>query len=220
MDGTGDLFAAFVQAVGVKTQIVRYPLSRILNYAELESLVSSELPFDEPYVLLGESFSGPIALSIAASRPPLLRGVVLCCSFAKNSRPGLSPLRGLVNWLPDRPPLTPLLWFLAGRFATPDLRDAFSRALAKVSPAALRSRMTAVIGVNVVPLLRSLAVPVLYLRAVEDRVVPPAASELLLENLPRGRVVNVVAPHFLLQAVPEEAGKVVQAFLQEVENAL
>jgi pimeloyl-[acyl-carrier protein] methyl ester esterase len=220
MDGTGDLFHPFVDAVGMKTQIVRYPTSQPLNYRELERLVSSELPSDEPYVLLGESFSGPIAISIAATRPPLLCGVVLCCSFTRNPRPGLAPLRGLVNWLPGRPPLAPLDWFLAGRFGTPQLREALARSLAQVSPAALRARMTAVIGVDVGPVLPSISVPLLYLRATEDRVVPASASEVMLKEVPRAEVVDLVAPHFLLQTVPKEAAAAVNQFVRKVEHAL
>jgi pimeloyl-[acyl-carrier protein] methyl ester esterase len=220
MDGTGDLFASFCKTVQAKTRIVKYPGKRSLSYSELEHLVSRELPREGPYVLLGESFSGPIALAIAAKRPPRLCGVVLCCSFARNPRPGFGPLRGLVNWLPDRPPLRLLLWFLAGRFATPELRCALSQALSQVAPSALRARMSAVIGVDVVPLLRSVAVPVLYLRASEDRVVPASACQLVVDNLPRAKVVDLVAPHFLLQTAPEEAGRVVEEFVREVARAV
>jgi pimeloyl-ACP methyl ester carboxylesterase len=220
MDGTGDLFAAFTSAVDAETQVVRYPTDRSLGYAELEQLVLSELPSDSPYLLLGESFSGPIALSIASTRPALLRGVVLCCSFASNPRPKLAPLRGLVKWLPGRPPTDPLLWFLAGRFATPDLRDALSRALAQVSPAALRARMTAVIGVDVVPRLDSIRVPLLYLQATEDRVVPPSAAQTILDTVPRSRLVQIDAPHFLLQTRPLAAATAIDEFLRELEHAL
>lgn len=219
MDGTGELFGAFVDAVGMETQVVRYPADRALGYAELEQLVTSELPSQERYVLLGESFSGPIALSIAARRPACLRGVVLCCSFARNPRPGLGPLRGLVNWLPDRPPIEPLMWLLAGRYSTPELREALSRALAQVSASALRARLTAVIGVDVVPKLQSISAPIMYLRAAEDRVVPSAASQIILENVAGSKAVELAAPHFLLQTRPKEAAKLVEEFMREVERA-
>ncbi|WP_222623176.1 alpha/beta fold hydrolase [Ramlibacter cellulosilyticus] len=220
MDGTGELFRAFVNAVRLDTQIIRYPTDRALGYTELEQLVLSELPPEEPYLLLGESFSGPIALSIAARRPPSLRGVVSCCSFARNPRPGLAPLRALVNWLPDRPPIDPLMWFLAGRFSTPELREALSRALAQVSPSALRARLTAVIGVDVVATLHSISVPLMYLRASEDRVVPAAASEIILDNVPGSRAEELVGPHFLLQTRPKEVAKLVEEFMQAVEHAI
>lgn len=218
MDGTGELFAPFCAAIGGNTQVVRYPESSAFTYEELETLVLAELPTHGPYVLLGESFSGPIAISIAAKRPRMLRGVVLCCSFSKNPRPGLRLLRGLVNLLPVKPPVAVLARVLAGRFATPSLQEALLRALAQASTRAFRARMTAVIGVDVVPALRAIAVPLLYLRASEDRVVPPGAADLILKEMPSARVTDLVAPHFLLQTVPTEAAALVTRFMQEVEN--
>jgi pimeloyl-[acyl-carrier protein] methyl ester esterase len=203
MDGTGELFEPFLEAVRVPTQVVRYPGADVLGYAELEALVMAELPTDQPYVLLGESFSGPIAISVAAKQPLQLRGVVLCCSLAKNPRPALAPLRRWINLLPSRPPLAVLEYFLSGRFATPALRKALSQALAQVSPAVLRSRLNAVACTNVVEMLRSIAVPVLYLQASEDRLVPLVASSLVLENVPHGRLVELVAPHFSCRLHPK-----------------
>jgi pimeloyl-ACP methyl ester carboxylesterase len=83
LDGTGDLFAPVVDALGpnVPTQIVRYPLSHASDYATCEAIARAALPTDRPYVLLGESFSGPIAVSIAATAPPGLRGLILCSTF-------------------------------------------------------------------------------------------------------------------------------------------
>lgn len=219
MDGTGELFEPLLRALRLPAQVIRYPSSAALNYRELETLVLAELPTDEPYVLLGESFSGPIAISIAARRPSHLRGLALCCTFAKNPRPAFGSLRGLVSLLPGRPPLPLLEYFLSGRFSTPALRDALARALAQVSTSALRARMKEVMGVNVIDSLRSVAVPVLYLRASEDRLVPAAASRLVLDNVARGRLAELVAPHFLLQTAPAEAANLLEEFLQEAANA-
>ncbi|WP_222432862.1 alpha/beta fold hydrolase [Caenimonas sedimenti] len=99
MDGTGELFAPFIAAYGGATQVVRYPPTAVLNYAGLEEVARSALPRGEPFVLLGESFSGPIAISLAASRPPNLLGVILCCTFARNPRPFLGPFRSLLPML-------------------------------------------------------------------------------------------------------------------------
>src|SRR5436309_344825 len=91
MHGTGELFAEFTAALGSEHEAiaVSYPQDRPLDYAQLESIVRSRLPADRPFVILGESFSGPIAISIAASAPRGLRGIILCVSFAKNPLPRL-----------------------------------------------------------------------------------------------------------------------------------
>jgi pimeloyl-[acyl-carrier protein] methyl ester esterase len=50
----------------------------------------------------------------------------------------------------------------------------------------------------------SIRVPVLYLRATRDRVVPRRASELISKLLPSVKVVELEA-HFMLQAKPVES---------------
>src|SRR5919109_330149 len=89
MDGTGNLFEPFVAAIGsgFNVNVVRYPTEEPLTYADLEAFARAALSTEGPCVILGESFSGPIAISIAASCPPRLTGVILCCSFARNLRP-------------------------------------------------------------------------------------------------------------------------------------
>src|ERR1043165_4573138 len=98
MDGTATPRADFAAAVGpaIEPHIVSYPPDPTLGYAELEALARASLPTDRPYVLLGESFSGPIAISIAASRPRYLVGLILCVTFASNPLPVLGPMPWLL----------------------------------------------------------------------------------------------------------------------------
>ena len=76
LDGTATLHSAFVDAVYAafdSVAVISYPSNQILDYVALEALVRAELPPVAAFVLLGESFSGPIALSIAANAPPKQR---------------------------------------------------------------------------------------------------------------------------------------------------
>jgi len=63
LDGSGDQFAPLIDALGseVPTLTVRYP-NAPLDYEALQNIVATVLPRDRSYVILGESFSGPIAL--------------------------------------------------------------------------------------------------------------------------------------------------------------
>src|ERR1700722_12941492 len=86
LDGTGKLFAEFLKALdlGVSASVVSYPPEVPLGYHELEPIVRAALPAHDPFVLLGESFSGPLAIRIAADPPPALKGLILCVTFASN----------------------------------------------------------------------------------------------------------------------------------------
>ena len=72
MDGTGELFDGFVESLHNKfsLQIVRYPTQRVLSYQELTSLLQSTIQASEPFVLVAESFSTPLAIQYGAASVP------------------------------------------------------------------------------------------------------------------------------------------------------
>ncbi|MFM9885604.1 MAG: alpha/beta fold hydrolase, partial [Burkholderiales bacterium] len=216
MDGSGELFAPLVRALdpSLSTVVVRYP-DVPGDYAAHEVVARAALPRGQPYVLLGESFSGPVAVSIAAARPEHCIGVILCVSFLTSPNPLLRPLRPLLSWWPpQKVPSFAAEAMLMGRFATPALRDAHRQALAQASPATLVARLDAIATVDVRAALQTVEVPVLYLRATEDRLVPPAAGEAVMRHARQGRIVDIEGPHFLLQAMPERAAREIQVFLE------
>ena len=219
MDGTGKLFESFVTALAgqLETRVVRYPTGKSLDYQELEQVVRASIPSHGSVILLGESFSGPIAVSLAASLGDRVAGLVLCCSFVRNPLPALSRLRGLIDAMPvSRIPVGALSYFLLGRFSSGALRAALAASLADVASEVMRARMRAVLTVDVSDKLRQIHVPLLYLQAVHDRVMPRAAGELVMRLAPHAQLVKFDAPHFLLQAVPHEAAGVVTNFAAQV----
>ncbi len=219
LDGTGLLFSDFVSELGAEfeTIVVRYPTDQCLSYAELESMVRASLPADRPFVLLGESFSGPIAIAISASRPRGLVGLILCGSFARYPRRLLARLRALVPVIPVKGRFVSLVGRVANRRGvSPALRSRLREVAAKVSSRVLRVRIGEVLRVDVRDKLSEIEVPILYLRASYDGVIPPRASEEIRRLVPMVRVVEFDAPHFLLQAVAPQAAVVVGEFAREV----
>ncbi len=216
LDGTGRLFADFMCALGpaVTPTVVSYPPDVCLGYSELEAVVRAALPNGEPFVLLAESFSGPIAITIAAKPPPGLLGVVLCCSFARNPLSVLKYAAPVIGAVPiGSLPLGLLSFIVLGRFGSLALKGALAESLALVRPQVLRARARAAVRVDVTSRLQEIDVPILYLRATEDRVVPRASCELIVSLAPGVEVVELEAPHFLLQVVPGRAAGAVAAFV-------
>ena len=222
MDGSGSLFAEFVAALGCRSIVVAYPPGQPLGYEELEQHVRSRLPSEEPFVLLAESFSGPLAVSIAASPPSQLKALVLVCTFAKLPAPSFvlrlfKPVGLVPLW---RAPVSLVSWLLLGRYGSDAMASALSRAIGAVTPSTWRARFAAVLSVDKIPLLCRIRVPLLYLRASEDRVVFPSASALISAHVRRSKVVAVEGPHFLLQSKPQQCAAVVRAFAREQDLAL
>lgn len=218
MDGSGELFEPLLLALHgrIDSVVVRYPDDDTAGYDDLAKRAAAVLPHDAPFILLGESFSGPIAVTLAAARPTGLVGLILCCTFVRNPRPAFGGLRALVGRLPAiAPPLACMHRLLMGRFSTPALRAAFRRSMAQVRPSTLRTRLQAVLGVDAGAQLVAVDVPILDLRASHDRVVPASAGAHVHRIRPDARAVLLEGPHFLLQANPAAAAEAVLRFADE-----
>ncbi|MGB0124986.1 MAG: alpha/beta fold hydrolase, partial [Silvibacterium sp.] len=194
MYGTGELFADFIEAlpIGFAAQAVGYPNDVSLSYRDLLHLVRSCVPISEPYVIVAESFSTPLAIQFAATNPPTLMGVVLCAGFAT------SPVRGFLRFL--TPFLAPVLGRLpvsglAGRIAVfgstapESLQDRLRGAMAAVTPRVLMDRVRTVVGCNALEEIREIQVPVLYMHARHDRVVNAVCLEEIRRVKPEIDVV-------------------------------
>jgi pimeloyl-ACP methyl ester carboxylesterase len=216
LDGTGKLFAAFAAVLrpDIPSLIVSYPKDQALGYEELEARVLADLPRGAPFFLLGESFSGPLAIRIAARAPPGLAGLILCASFAKNPYPWAAwarplaaylPLRSLPRWL-----RAPLMWGSVSPRQAPAQVD---RAIAGVSPAVIRCRIAALLAVDETAALRRIRLPTLVLAASRDWVLPARATQWILQALPAARLVRIEGPHLLLQTCPAECATAVLEFI-------
>jgi pimeloyl-[acyl-carrier protein] methyl ester esterase len=60
-------------------------------------------------------------------------------------------------------------------------------------------------------------VPILYLRASRDRIVPSRASVIQSRSAPAMRIIEIDGPHFLLLAKPAEAAAQVKKFMRELD---
>ena len=220
MDGTGELFQPFLAAAKNEFSaiVIRYPTDRLLDYAALTALVSSQFPTNERFVLLAESFSGPIAVTLAASKPKGLSGLVLCATFARNPRPKLGCLIPLFSLLPlSWVPARVISYFFLGRFATTELRDDLKRVLGNVDRSVISKRLRSIIEVNVTNELQQIDVPLLYLMASEDRLVT-SNTAIPFERLRNCRITKITGPHLLVQSVPREVAIALRTFLNRCDE--
>jgi pimeloyl-ACP methyl ester carboxylesterase len=221
MDGTGQLFAGFVNGMpeAFKTVTVRYPADRCLSYSELASIVRASCPVSESFVLVAESFSTPLAIQYAATKPMNLAALVLCAGFAS------SPLQGWRRRLGSLfAPMffrIPLPRFVAKRWLTsldapPSLVTALRVAISSVQPSVLASRARAVLACDVRADLGQLTVPILYLQAKQDRLVGAYSLEEIRRTKPQVAVAAFEGPHLLLQRDPKGTTKVIAEFVRNL----
>ena len=220
LDGTGILFEPLIRALpqGICPLVQSYPGDVPLSYEELLPIIQSALPASEPFILLGESFSGPLALRIAAAKPCGLKGAILCASFVRNPIRLLPrPCRQLIqpfifgSW----PPWLRLRALVSG-YSSPALFDLVERAHRIVTPEVMAARARAIIDVNAEEALSACRVPLLYIAGSRDRVASKHNRTRIKNINPSVRVVVLPAPHMVLQNVPQAAAKVITEFAARV----
>jgi pimeloyl-[acyl-carrier protein] methyl ester esterase len=221
LDGTGRLFQPLLEALPptLTAKVVSYPPEQPLGYADLLPMVEEAANDLGDFIVLGESFSGPLALMLAAKDPVGLRGVVLCASFIRSPIPGLSWLKPLLRgWLFRMRPLWLLDWLLLVRRPSDELRSLLHEAVSAVPASTKAARVRAIAAVDASEELRQCRVPILYLRATEDRVVGRWNGDQIKTILPDAEIVEFAAPHLLLQTRPVEAAAAIEAFCKSCET--
>ena len=223
MDGTGELFGPLLHALGnsIESSVLRYPTDEPIGYSELLPRVRAALPGSGSFVLLGESFSGPLAIMMADEAPAGLRGVILSASFATNP----------IQWFPRiaRPLVQPVFFramprftqikALLGQYATPELCALLFKANSAVHPLVMAARARAILTVDVMAQFKACPYPILYLRGQRDRVVRKQVLKGLLLARPTLQVVTLPAPHLVLQVAPEESAKAIREFAAATRGA-
>jgi len=209
MDGTGLLFDELLPCLSTDTQakVVSYPDHAYLSYQKLEELVVRQLPVRRKYIIMAESFSGPIALRVAHRLVGggRLEAVVLVASFAY--RP-----QGWMGFVLARLPLKmifsmPLPNFvlrtlLLGESASPGIIKRTGEVIRQVAPAVLAGRLREALTSDygkrrVDPALRVVAV-----FADGDRLLGREARRSIADVCEQAEVEIVDAPHFALQVRP------------------
>ena len=211
MDGTGELLAELAGRLSSQRQVhvVDYPHDRPLGYDDLTALALERAP-DRRFALLGESFSGPIAIEIAATAPRVA-GLILASSFARHPMP--TYLAALARMLDLRfTPSALIEAALLGAAGTPPIKAHLARVLARVPREIIRARVSEVLRVDKRSRLRAVTCPMLYLRGRFDRMVRRKHLDEIRSAQPSCEVRTLDAPHMLLQTHPAEAAEAINRF--------
>lgn len=218
LDGSLELAQPFVRAAAqhFSVRTVAYDIEPDQSQVGLAQRMAGQLPSDQPFVLVGESFGGPIALRLAAAAPKGLQAVVLVNSFLRVPV-GWAQARALAALAPAlrRPPAWVVRKLMVGDDASDVLVSSVQRAFAAQSNAVLQARLQALARCDETQSYLRCMAPMFYLRSRADRLLPERALSLL-EYLRPGLVVeHIDAPHLLLQARPEAALACLRGWLLE-----
>jgi pimeloyl-ACP methyl ester carboxylesterase len=221
LDGTGALFEPFLRAApaGEHLEVVPIP-RRALGYVELtESLAPQVRPASDT-ILVAESFSGPIAIKLAARSP--LAALILCNSFVTPPRPRALAALARPLLFAIRPPdalLRRYFRYFLGHNASGVQLTELRAAVAATPPPVLADRLRRVLRVDVVDELGRIRLPVLYLRGTGDRLVPERSVAAIQAARSAPLVVSrIPGPHLLLQTAPEACWRAIGDFLSGLSS--
>lgn len=220
LDGTGRLFESLLRLLPASFSplIIAYPNHKSLSYAELLRYVQDRAPVDEEYVLLAESFSGPIAIELAASRPAHLKAMILCATLVSNPSPIPQHWSFLLRnqLFAAKPPQFAIRRFLIGNEASHHLSETLTQAIGSVAPKVLAARLRSVLEVDAREALSLCRVPILYLAAKQDKLVRRRSLREMRAIKPEIEVCEIEGPHLELQSEPEQSVEVIESFMSRI----
>jgi pimeloyl-ACP methyl ester carboxylesterase len=217
-DGMARLSRYFIDALPpqLTPSVIVYPPDVPESYSDLEVRVRNLLPCDRTFAIVAESFSGPIAIRIAAKKPKGLVALVLVGTFVHN------PVRFIPTWMKSLVGsylfhIPPPAWMVRRLVAGFDAPDALmSEALAawcQVKPGVLAMRLREALAVDAADDFLAVTLPMLYVRGTQDRLLAPSTVDALQRLRPDLEVAVIGAPHFVLQRRPTEAADLIANFL-------
>lgn len=212
LDGTGLLFEPLLAVLPshIRTHVVSYPPDQPLSLAEYAALVRKHLPKGD-VVLLAESFSGLVALSLLVEGVASIKAVIFVAAFAEPPRPyllRLAPLIPHAGSVLRSAPAFLLRQFCLGRFASSQQLAAVRRALAMVTPDVLSHRLSLVAARRSI-FNQRFSVPCHYVQASEDHLVPKGAARWFAAHFDAFHLETIDGPHFLLHMRAGECGGII-----------
>jgi pimeloyl-ACP methyl ester carboxylesterase len=187
-----------------------------LSYEQLQKLVEDKLAALPDYMLLAESFSGPIAIKIASKNPQGLRGVILSATFT--SRPVSLPLFSLLEKTVSFIKLIPVASIDFLLCNNHQLAVRVKEIIRHIPADVLKTRLQSVAHVDVSLELAQINVPLLYLHPDNDRCLGDHTLKQFTALRPDMQVCRIEGPHLLLQANPAAVSAHVIQFMHNIKN--
>lgn len=218
LDGTDVFFRPLLAVLPdwITPVVVQFPTAGANEYSDLLRLVLSALSTTSECYVLGSSFSGPLALMLAAAEPAKVRGVILSTTFVCAPRPIYARLRcaaiAPVIWMIRAGRRIPV-WFSSG--PSDQLRRDKAETWRRVSAGLVAARIRTLLEVDARELLRQCPQPVLCLAGSDDGIVPRRNVEQIVTVRPSVRVRMIEGRHFAMYTNPAAAAAVITEFMEK-----
>lgn len=210
LNGSSKLFAPLLsQLRGIDCLALELPADCPQDHQSLADRLLDHLG-NSPFILLGESFSGPLAYQLALRQPKGLSGLIMAASFLQCP----NRLATLFSHLSLPPPQYTPDWLLR-HYCVDDAPLEVLQLLRqeiRALPSELTGRRLRVLA-QLQPASKQLSLPTLHLWPTQDRLVRPAATARLEKVFSHLQQERIDGPHFLLQSRPHACAAAIRRFM-------
>ena len=217
MDGTGELFEAFLQCYQGEYTVIPLPQSGKQHHQTLAKAIEPLLP-NEDYILLAESFSGGIVSYLLNSQYKHLKGVVFVASFLSSPNKTLlkiaqiSPLKALVSLPYVDTIFQPLLF--SDQFSEQvsiKLRKQFINVVKSIPSKTLKSRIKVMSRLQLPDV--TFQVPTVYIRPINDKLISKSKAQEVQQVFPHADYIDITGGPFILQSKPAQTAQLVYEWI-------
>lgn len=209
MDGTGELFEAFLSNFDGDYIVIPLPQSGSQDHAFLANIIKEQLPTQD-YILLAESFSGGIIPELLKKSHPHMKGVIFIASFLSSPNQFLLSIAKL---LPIKTLASATLstifhkFFFFGQGVSKEFLSKFITVTKSIPDLVLKSRLE-VMSQQRIPTTTS-DKPSVYIQACSDRLISSQKSGEFIKVFTNIKYIKIEGPHFILQAQPKESARLI-----------
>ena len=212
LDGTGILFDPIIPYLEDKFSLTVVEYSNQATLAEFVACAEAQLPKYVPLSLVAESFSGPIAISLLANKPFDFSASVLSATFSRSPMPLLTRFSRLIPEIAFEYSLLNrviLDFFGTDKETDQSVKDQIYKVSEKSSSKNFKTRIQLINSLDVTSQLKEVKVPLLYIRASNDRIVPAHSGPDISRHVKEMEIANVEGPHMILQARPKHCADLI-----------
>ena len=201
MDGTGILFSLLIDLLPafVQAKIVTYSTAEKQTYDELIQEIKLKLPV-VPFILLAESFAGPIAHELSLDKNIPIEKVILVASFLSSPRPklsGIAELAPLKIFLSLQMPRAFIRYFCFGQYVDNKLVSLFRKAIERVDKGVLTFRLLQIARLKAPENISNTTC--INFIATNDKLVPRRVGKKIENHFDQVTTIELEVPHFLAQ---------------------
>lgn len=221
LDGTGKLFQPLINELpsNIEHQIISYPENDCLSLKDLEAYVIERLPKTENFILLAESFSGPIGYLIAKRNLDNMKGIFFVATFLQNPNKTLLILNKLLPFsvllkLPIPNLIIKQIFF--SKDTENHVISLFKETIKNLNSNVISFRLNEISKLSLE--LDKIEIQSFYIQALNDKLVTRNCLSSFTDISDSLKMLRIAGPHFILQTQPQQCAEFIASEIRLIKN--